>query len=205
MGVRNPVPRERPGSRTRRATSGTAGVERRAERRELLAVKRRLDAREQRALLVADVIVEQLTERVQVVQACRHSGKVRCAAPQLHVLRQNADDVRVVWSDVASEHREQDLLLRAEMLARLVLEELREPLARSLGVGGCGPAQAKRHLQGGVVLPRQRGQLLGALHPLGTSSRSIGADVLDDGLRLTAIRTMKATTATTAISTNPSV
>jgi hypothetical protein len=123
---------------------------------EFLWIQCRLDAPKQRPLLMAHVIPQTLTESVQGRRVDgRTSLEVADPAPNVHVLDEHTHDIRVVSPGVTREGRQQQLLLKAEVLAALVAPEVERRLPDSLGIDIGRALQTKSQLERHVVLSRQ--------------------------------------------------
>ena len=129
------------------------GVQDLTEGQQLLVCQRPLQPREEAPLLVANVVVEQRPQRVQVSRLNSASYEVGRHAAQLDVFDQNAHDVGIVWSNMPREGGQHVLLLGAEVPARVALEERQESISCHIGVGCGGATQVPRDLQRNVVLP----------------------------------------------------
>lgn len=129
----------------------------------LVGVELGLDAPEQMPFLEADVIGQAGSKLVQLGGGGVF-GERGEAVGEVGVLGEEALDVGILGTGVASEHGDQDLLLEAKVLPALGLPEgARSERQRLGGVGG-GATEAQSQREGDVVLARERGKGLGALH-----------------------------------------
>jgi hypothetical protein len=136
-----------------------------ANRTELLGVQRRLDSPEQRALLIADVIPQLLAESVERRTVNERTGlEIADPASNVHMLDENAHNIRIVSPGVTREGRQQQLLFEAEVPAALVAPEVERRLPDGLCIDIGRALQAKRQLKRQVVLAREHSQLVRSLH-----------------------------------------
>jgi hypothetical protein len=123
---------------------------------EFLWVQCRLDAPKQRPLLMAHVIPQTLAESVQGGRVDgRTSLEVADPAPNVHVLDEHTHDIRIVSPGVTHKGRQQQLLLKAEVLAALLAPEVERRLPDGLGINIGRALQTKSQLERHVVLARQ--------------------------------------------------
>jgi hypothetical protein len=134
-------------------------LERAADRTEFRWAESRLDAPKQCPLLMAHVVPKPLAESVQVLNR-QARLKVADSAPNVHVRDEHAYDILIVGPGVAREGRQQEFLLKAEVLAALLTPEVECFLLGGLGIDIGRALQPKTQLKCHVVLARQHGQLV---------------------------------------------
>ena len=112
-----------------------------------------LDQWEEHLFLVADVLLEPLTELVQLFGIGIRRGRHVLAAPtEVDMFDQNPDHGGMVMFAVSRVSGEKQLLLDTEMVAALPLPEVHERGTRLRGGIGVRPLQPQRGEQPVVVL-----------------------------------------------------
>jgi hypothetical protein len=123
---------------------------------EFLWVQCRFDAPKQRPLLVAHVIPQTLAESAQGHRVDgRTSLEVADPAPNVHVLDEHTHDIRIVSPGVMRKGGQQQLLLKAEVLATLLTPEVERRPPDGLCVDIGRALQTKSQLERHVMLARQ--------------------------------------------------
>jgi len=131
-------------------------LQRHANGTEFLWIQRHLDTPKQRPLLMAHVIPQTLAESVQGRRVDRRTRlKVADPAPNVHVSDEHTHDIRIVSPGVTRKGRQQQLLLKAEVLAALLAPEVERRLPDGLGIDIGRAPQTKSQLERHVVLARQ--------------------------------------------------
>jgi hypothetical protein len=146
-GAGRTAPRQR-GWRARSGTRRLMGPARRVQgdpnRTKLVGIQRRLDAPEQRPLLVAHVISQLLAESVE---GRRVNARIRLEIadppPNVDVLDEHAHNIRIVSTNVTHEGGKEYLLLEAEVQAALLSPEVERRLPDGLGIDIGRALQAK--------------------------------------------------------------
>ena len=102
---------------------------------EFFGVQCCLDAPEQRPLLTAHVIPQTLAESVQ---GGSFNGRTRLevsdSAPDVHMLNQHTYNIRIVSPGVTRKGRQQQLLLKAEVPATLLVPKVERRPPDGLGI-----------------------------------------------------------------------
>ena len=115
---------------------------------------------------MANVCMEPLAELVQLFRWRRRvGGEIGCAAAKVDMFDEHANDRVVLRRAAASEGRQQDLFLDAEVLTALPIPECQERLTRSPSGRVGGAAQSLGDDQTVVVIARELGECVAALHP----------------------------------------
>jgi hypothetical protein len=141
-------------------------VNRGDEIRQLVLGERSLDQREEDTFLVANVGMEPFTKLVQLFGWRRRvGGEIGRAAAKVDVVDEHANDRVVLGRAAASEGRQQDLFLDTEVLMALLIPEREERLTRSRSGLPGGAAQSLGYDQTMVVIARELGECVAALHP----------------------------------------
>jgi hypothetical protein len=140
-------------------------VNRGDEIRQLVLGQRSLNQREEDTFLVANVRMEPFTKLVQLVGWRRAGGEICCSAAKVDVVDEDANDRVVLGRAAAGEGRQQDLFLDTEVRAALLIPEREERLTRSPSGLLDGAAQSLGYDQTMVVIAREVGEGIAALHP----------------------------------------
>jgi len=147
-------------------------LERHGEVGELVVGQSGLDEGKEGAFLVADVGVQPFPELVQVLGCrCRFGGEVGGAAAEVDVIGEHADDRVVRGRAVTSEGREQDVFLDAEVFVAFLAPETEEGLARGGGGRAGGALESLSDDESVVVVARELGEGVAALHGEGVGAR----------------------------------
>ena len=134
-------------------------------RTKLVGIQRRLDAPEQRPLLMAHVISQLLAESVQGRRVNARIGLEIADPPaNVDVLDEHAHNIRIVSTSVTRESGKEYLLLEAEVQAALLSPEVERRLPDGLCIDIGRALQAKGQLKRDVVLAREHSQLVRSLH-----------------------------------------
>jgi len=129
-------------------------VQRCADRDELVVAQGRLDAPEQGALLVANVIAQRLAEGIERGDAGTRGALETCdPVADLAVLGEDSNDVSIGGADVVYERRQQQLLFEAKMLSALRSPELQRRVTNPISVGDARALESQREFEGDVMLP----------------------------------------------------